>query len=144
MGCLLVCQSHWTPTQQSMDITWKELYAIVIAVHTWGPSWQWQKQKKLFHCDNQAVVDIWKKGSTRAPQTMALVRLLYFYAAYHNLNACMVHVPGVCNDIADSLSRFQMDRFMKLAPQANTTPDNIPTWPVQSFMHASCNATIMV
>ena len=33
-------QAHWTLTQQSMDITWKELYAIVIAVHTWGPSWQ--------------------------------------------------------------------------------------------------------
>ena len=54
-------QAHWTPTQKSMDITWKELYAIVIAVHMWGPSWQWQKI--LFHCDNQAVVDIWKEGS---------------------------------------------------------------------------------
>ena len=101
-------------------------------------------KQKDFHCDNQAVVDIWKKGSTRAPQTMALVRLLYFCAAYHNLNVCIVHIPGICNDIADSLSHFQMDRFRKLAPQANTTPDNIPTWPVQSFMHTSCNATIMV
>ena len=135
-------QAHWTPTQQSMDITWKELYAIVIAVHTWGPSWQ--RQRILFHCDNQAVVDIWKKGSTRAPQTMALVHLLYFCAAYHNLNVCIVHVPGVCNDIADSLSHFQMVRFRKLASQANSTPDNIPAWPVQSFMHASCNAAIMV
>ena len=46
MGRLLVCQAHWTAAQQSMDITWKELYAIVIAVHTWGPSWQRQKQNK--------------------------------------------------------------------------------------------------
>ena len=45
---------------------------------------------------------------------MALVRLLYFCAAYHNLNVCIAHIPGVCNDIADSLSRFQMDRFRKL------------------------------
>ena len=46
MGHLLVCQAHWTPAQQSMDIIWKELYAIVIAVYTWGPSWQRQKQNK--------------------------------------------------------------------------------------------------
>ena len=34
----------------------------------------------------------------------------------------------LCNDIADSLSRLQMDRFRKLALQATTTPDNIPAW----------------
>ena len=30
----------------------------------------------LFHCDNKAVVDIWENDPTKAPQTMALVRLL--------------------------------------------------------------------
>ena len=52
-------QAHWSPIQQSMDITWKELYAIVIAAHTWGL--YWQRKKILFHCDNKAVVDIWEK-----------------------------------------------------------------------------------
>ena len=46
-GALIGLQAHWTLTQQSMDITWKELYAIVIAVHTWGPSWQ-IKGKRFF------------------------------------------------------------------------------------------------
>ena len=32
------------------------------------------------------IVDIWKSGSTRASETMALVRLLYFAAAKHNIN----------------------------------------------------------
>ena len=27
---------HWSPAQQQMSITRKELYAIVMAVHTWG------------------------------------------------------------------------------------------------------------
>ena len=114
-----------------MDITWKELYAITVAVHTWGPLWQ--RQKILFHCDNKAVVDIWDKGSTRAVRLMALVRLLYFYAAHHNINVCIVHVPGVCNNIADSLSRFQMDRFRKLAPHANPTADDILAWPIHKY-----------
>ena len=26
-------QAHWFPMQQSMDVTWKELYTIVFAVH---------------------------------------------------------------------------------------------------------------
>ena len=29
-------QSHWSPSQRAMDFTWKEMYAIVLAVHTWG------------------------------------------------------------------------------------------------------------
>ena len=29
-------QDHWSPAQQQMSITRKELYAIVMAVHTWG------------------------------------------------------------------------------------------------------------
>ena len=57
-------------------ITWKELFAIVAAVLTWGSFWS--RQKILFHCDNQAVLDIWDRGSTRAPYTMGLVCLLYF------------------------------------------------------------------
>jgi len=31
-----------------------------------------------------------------------------------------------------------MDRFQKLAPNANPSPDNIPAWLMQTFMQASC------
>ena len=134
-------QSHWSEMQHHMDITWKELFVIVLAVHTWGSSWS--RRKILFHCDNQAVVEIWDRGSTRAPHTMSLVRLLYFCASRYNINVCIIHIPGVCNVVADSLSRFQMEKFRKLAPQSRALPDQIPAWPTQSFMSASCNAGIM-
>ena len=128
-----------------MDITWKELFAIVVAVDTWGFFLVPPKTTKkiLFHCDNQAVVDIWDRGSTRAPHTMGLVRLLYFCASYYNNNVCVTHVAGVRNDIADSPSRFQMDKFRKLVPRSEILPDRIPAWPTQIFMTASCNAGIM-
>ena len=135
-------QGRWTEAQLNMDITWKELYAIVMAVHTWGSLWQ--RKRILFHCDNQAVVDIWKSGSTRASETMALVRLLYFAAAKHNINVCIVHIDGADNVIADCLSRFMQDRFKQLAPLANPAADNIPAWPIQSFIEASCSAAILV
>ena len=81
-----------------MNIAWKELYAIVVAVHTWGNFWQ--HQKILFNCDNHTVVDIWEKGSTKSPKIMSLVRLLYLCAAHHNINICIKHIPGTSNNIA--------------------------------------------
>jgi len=49
-------QAKWTPAQHSENIMWKELYAIVCAVHTWGCLWS--RQEVFFHCDNLAVVDM--------------------------------------------------------------------------------------
>ena len=108
-----------------MDITWKELFVIVMAVHTWGAFWQ--RHKILLHCDNQAAVSIWESVSTRAKETMAFIRLLYFSAARYNIMyVCIAHISGAENQIPDSLSHFQQERFKQLAPQAESTPDNIP------------------
>ena len=134
-------QRSWSTTQQTRDITWKELFAIVMAVHTWGI--YWTKQKIVFRCDNQAVVDIWEKGTTHDSYIMALVRLLYFRAAQYNINVCVMHIPGAHDYIADALSHFQMIKFHQLTPTARQAPDPIPAWPPHSFINASCNAVIM-
>jgi len=132
----------WSPKQRDMNIAWKELYAITIAVHTRGILWQWQKI--LFNCDNQTVVDIWEKGTTKSPEIMALVKLLYFCAAHHNINICIQHIPGIINKIADAISHFQDSCFKRLAPTANPMPDIIPAWPAHAFTIASCNSTTIV
>jgi len=38
-------QSHWSPKQRLMNIqvAWKELFAILVAVHTWGTHWARKK-----------------------------------------------------------------------------------------------------
>lgn len=41
-------------------------------------------------------------------------------AAHNNFAVYSTYIPGVQNEIADSLSRFQMDRFRQLAPDADT------------------------
>ena len=53
-----------------MCITWKELFAIVMAVHTWGTQWA---SKNNFHCNNLGVVDIWQKDAIQNQHTMAYV-----------------------------------------------------------------------
>ena len=128
-------QARWSPAQAVQSILWKELFAIVNSVNTWGH--QWAKQKILFHCDNKAVVDIWCKGSTRDPGTMALVRLLYFCAARCNINIITTHISSSNNCIAVSLSHFQIHRFQALAPEAQPSPDPIRAWPTPSFLDHS-------
>ena len=56
---------------------------------------------------------------------MTLVRMLYFCAARYNMHVMITHITGTNNCIADAISRFQMDRFRSLAPQANPNPDPI-------------------
>ena len=113
-------QSEWSSEQATQDIVWKELYAIVSTVNTWGH--HWARRKILFHCDNSTVVDIWRKGSTHCKEIMTLIRLLYFCAARYNMHIMITHIAGLDNVIADSISRFQMQRFRSLAPDANPLP----------------------
>ena len=114
-GCWL--QALWSLNQSGKPIVWKELFAIVNAVNTWG--YLWAKQKILFHCDNQAVVDIWHRGSTHDSETMALVCFLYFCAARYDINVVITYISGIDNCTADSLSRFQLHCFRELAPEAH-------------------------
>ena len=130
-GCWL--QALWSLNQSGKPIVWKELFAIVNAVNTWG--YLWAKQKILFHCDNQAVVDIWHRGSTHDSETMALVCFLYFCAARYDINVVITYISGIDNCTADSLSRFQLHCFRELAPEAHPLPDPIHAWPSPSFLH---------
>ena len=130
-------QAHWSLNDCRKDIVWKELFAIVAAVNSWGH--HWQRKKVLFHCDNQSVCDIWHRGSSRSPEVMALVRMLYFCAAKFDINVMIAHIAGSSNEIADALSRFQATRFHQLALLAEPQPDTILAWPTQFWTDSSMN-----
>lgn len=97
-----------------------ELYPIVMACVLWGHNWN--RKRILFHCDNMATVDIIAKGRSKVPSIMKLMRKLTFHAATHHFVVHAAHIPGVNNSIADSLSRYQMQKFRMLAPAAATEP----------------------
>jgi len=50
---------------------------------------------------------------------MDLVRAITLHTLTYNFTFTATHIPGLDNSIADSLSRFQMDRFRTLAPTAS-------------------------
>ena len=57
---------------------------------------------------------------------MDLLRRLTLLTLKYNIYIRARHLPGKNNEIADSLSRFQFQRFRLLAPQAEATPCKIP------------------
>ncbi len=114
----------WLEAQQPLGMAYKELFPIVIACHIWGPSWSRKRIK--FWCDNQSVVHILQSGTSKDVKIMHLVRALYLITAKYNFRVCASHIPGKTNRIADSLSRFNLQEFFRLAPNANPTPVEIP------------------
>ena len=123
-------QGKWLPCQQlgqrGVSIVWQELYAINVACHLWGA--HWTSKHIHFYCDNQGVLEVINSGRSKVPRVMDLVRDLTLCTLQHNFYFRAVHVPGINNNIADCFSRFQMERFHQLAPQANATPDPIPAY----------------
>ena len=110
----------------AQSINYRELFAIVKAAATWGQ--HLAGKKVLFHCDNMAVVSILQSGVSRNTDIMKLVRSLFFVCACFDFECQAVWIAGCKNDIADALSRGQMDRFHILAPTAEvsrTTPAQV-------------------
>ena len=92
----------WIPVLQDRSIQWKELYPIALSGLLWDH--QWSGKKLLFHCDNQAVVDIWASGTSRDPLLMHLVRSIFFTAATNHFTVLVSHIAGTNKSIADSVS----------------------------------------
>lgn len=121
-------QGSWLPHQslgsKDISIDWQELFAIVAATYIWGHTWS--QKRILFYCDNQTVVSIINAKRSKSPRMMDLVRALTLQTLTHNFYFKAIHIPGHCNDIADSISRFQLPRFRRLAPHADQHPQILP------------------
>ncbi|CAG2195976.1 unnamed protein product [Mytilus edulis] len=108
----------------SESMAFLELYPIVVAAILWGK--QWCGKKILFYCDNAATVHIIKKGRSKEPCIMKLMRRLTMCVVYNNFAVFSEHVPGASNIIVDALSRFQINKFRELAPEAEMDPTPCP------------------
>ena len=122
-------QGHWPPhmhlnRERGISIEWQELFPIVVACSIWHPLLTGKRLQ--FWCDNESVVSIINSGHSKVPRIMELVRKLVLLSMQHNFLVRARHVSGVSNAVADALSRFQMQRFRALAPDADQSPCIIP------------------
>ena len=108
----------------SFNITFLELYPIVLAVHIWGSSMT--NRCVLFFTDNAALVDIINKQTSKHKLVMVLLRDLVLSCLRYNILFRARHVPGLQNSQADYISRFQVESFKEIAPQADELPTPVP------------------
>ena len=107
-------------------IAWRELFAVLITVATFGP---YLKNRDLvMNIDNEAIQQSVQNGKSKQPDLMALIRALYFYTSIYNITYTTVHVKSAENPLADAISRDREDIFRQLAPISDicmTPPRNV-------------------
>ena len=117
--------SGWSRGWDQLHINVRELFAVWVALRTWGS--EWVDQQILIYTDNESITHVWRTGTCKDKTMMRIVRALFFFAAQHNINVLMRHVPGCYNVNADLLSRLQVTRFRDRHPSAAPFPSPIPT-----------------
>ena len=110
---------------QRNNITVLELYPIVLALNIWKD--HLSNKKLRIHTDNQDLVYVINKKTSREKSIMPLVRKLVLTALHNNTLVHAVHIPGVSNSLADALSRLQLERFRKLAPNMEAQASVVPS-----------------
>jgi hypothetical protein len=117
-------QGKWPKDLSKQSIAWLEFFPILVAIVLWGN--QLQGKRIILRSDNQAVVAIINKQTSKCPKIMKLVRFFVLQCLKSNIAFMSKYIPGKQNDIADALSRFQMERFREMAPGANTEGIPVP------------------
>ncbi|XP_053164950.1 uncharacterized protein LOC128350575 [Hemicordylus capensis] len=120
------CAEHWPQDWAergiTRDLTFLELFPIVVAVHIWAD--QFRNSAVRFWCNNFATVQVVNRQTSKSLRVMGLVLAL----VRNNILFTAQHVPGAQNDLTDALSHFQMQRFWQLAPDAFPRPKKMPGW----------------
>ena len=124
----------WPKRWSSLNIVILEMFPIVISVEIWAN--RLAKKCVTFHTDNQALVEVINKKTTKDKKLLVLVRSLVLSCLKHNILFKAVHLPGLCNTSADALSRLQVDKFKSLDQYAAAEPTIVPphllpeNWPI--------------
>ncbi|KAE8281681.1 hypothetical protein D5F01_LYC20680 [Larimichthys crocea] len=108
-----------------------EIYPIIIAGILWGH--EWSKKTIAIYSDNSAAVDIINKGWSHSLDIMQFICRLTLVSAQHQFIIRASHIPGHKNAIADSLSRFSLQKFKLLAPDSDPLPTLIPPYSATIF-----------
>ena len=115
---------RWPDKWKQQDISVLELYPIVLGVHLWAA--RLKNKRVLFYSDNESVVHVINKQTSKHKGLLALVRQLVLICLSQNIYFRARHVPGRHNVLADSLSRLQVERFLSLTRGMDSSPTTIP------------------
>lgn len=72
----------------------------------------------MFFCDNEVAVNIINKRHSSVPFINRFMRRLTWLSVMGNYHFRAEHIAGLNNQVADSLSRFNFQKFNLLCPAA--------------------------
>ena len=113
-------QYQWPHEALQRHISFKELFALLLAAITWGS--RWKGARVQWCCDNQAAVRAVSSRSCRDQPMMHLIRCLFFIEAWHQFETVASYLPGHLNTLADDLSRNRQDSFLSKARNMEAEP----------------------
>ena len=105
--------------ESDLSMAFRELYPIVAAAIVWGKYWTAKRIMLSYSVYNQ-------KGRSKCLPIMKLMRTLTWTAAVNNFHVSSKHLSGKLNSVADNLSRLSLQKFRKIAPQADQYPQECP------------------
>lgn len=132
-GFGVIWQDHWC--SERWHGSWKqkgflknivllELFPIVVALELWGASFR--NRRILIRTHNKGVMFAINCLSSKSLPVIILLRHVVFKCLSLNIWLKAVHVAGRDNDVADALSRQQMERFFRLFPEPEPTGLHCP------------------
>lgn len=115
---------EWPDGWKQFNITILEFFPIVLAVEIWGSIMR--DRCIVFFSDNQAVVEIINRQTSKDRSVMVLLRHFVLCTLKYNILFQAKHIAGSLNRESDALSRLQVEKFRSLAPYADDQPTPIP------------------
>ena len=95
----------------------RELLAVCVAVSTFHTALS--NSKVTFMVDNMAICYAINAGTIRCPESMNLIRSLYYMLCKYNIDCKAQYIRTDENVLADALSRIDLQRFHNNKPSAN-------------------------
>ena len=120
-------QGQWPNDWQSLNITILEMYPIYMLIGTFKE--KLANSKVQIFCDNEAVVYIINKLTSKNNTVMSIVRPLTLMLLKNNITLIAEHIPGKNNLLCDFLSR-QVVRSSGILPHHMRRQPELVPWQV--------------
>ena len=115
---------EWPAVWKTFNVTILEFFPIVLAIEIWGPLMP--NKCIVFFSDNQAVVEIINRQTSKDRSIMVLLRHFVLCTLKYNILFHAKRFAGCINRESDALSRLQVEKFRVLAPSADPQPTLAP------------------
>ena len=120
-------QASWPKSWKRFHITVLEFFPIFVLISVFARLLT--NSNIFFHCDNQAVVDIINKQTSKNKTVMNILRPLVLIILRNNISLRAQHIPGINNTLCDKISWFQINpdllRQFGMRPMSTTIPDHL-------------------